>query len=182
MQFDDYLWYSGRVSELWCRPIINLFNRRLTTVQLIALWAHSIRGLLYITGFAIKCYINLVEPCYQRSTHRRKIFHVQSLGQSSRGKNHYFWRYPKFLSDILYDRWKEAPRPKTCLAWCIVGLESIDNNVKQSSNFFNIISQQLSFKHFAANGRLRLRQHAQNATFHIRITHFTTALAQCNVW
>jgi len=48
------------------------------------------------------------------TTHRSNIFYVRSLGLGTkfhRGKNHYFWRYPKFLLNTVYDKTSERKLP-----------------------------------------------------------------------
>jgi len=55
---------------------------------------------------------SLVDNMFRRSICRGEFFQIGSLGQSSRGKNPYFWRYQNFLFNTVQDRWKAAHVPK----------------------------------------------------------------------
>ena len=145
-ELDDCLWYSGRASQLGGTPIINLLDWQQCSLSRCQ---HPLCQAKLITHF--------------------NDWHVQKLGQSFTGKNHYFWRYPKFLLSTVYNRWKEAPVPKTSsiihsaifdrISTCnrhrhmfsmmYYGLQAlwVSTTMSNSITFINIISQHLSVKH-----------------------------------
>jgi len=85
------------------------------TVQFIVLWlrTQSIRGLLYFRGFAIKHYIKILLKRVINDLHAEAKFSMSGVWDKVPEGRIIVFEDILNLFKTVYDRWKEAPMPKT---------------------------------------------------------------------